>query len=131
LGYHHLHEHLKDRVWQGLRFYRIRTSTMYILTNTIAKPLAPSSQGTQLNAGELTFAELFSTYRQILLILRNEFVPRPVTLDAEAIRARVGGLDITVNAFLLDNGNPALPTQDWVPAILKHAVRYNDAFKAR
>jgi hypothetical protein len=103
---------------------------MYLLVSAIAKPLSGDGRWRDLNIGNLPLYQLFADYKKVIVVLRNTFFAQHVSFNIETIRVTHGSSPLTIQQFLLANGNKSLPTLETLPQINTRYARYADGFHA-
>jgi len=103
---------------------------MYELVTAFVKENKSFSQWEEKAIGEELLMDIFSTYKACVIVLTHPLLDAPVSLDLESIRASTVGSSVTLNQFLIENGNTTLPTQTTIPSIKERYVKYNDAVRA-
>lgn len=105
---------------------------MYTLNKTLVREKGTNGRWLEIDASNLTLLFLFNNYHQIYLILNNSFLENIVSLDLNKHRTYIpfSFLYITVNEWLLENGNKSLPTSDTIPSLKTSYVTYSDALQA-
>src|ERR1035437_5308950 len=103
---------------------------MYTLVSALAKPLNGNGKWIDLDISNSSMHDLFSAYSEIIAILSNPFLLENVAVNLNVIRGIAGGLSITFNEFLIQNGDNALTPLDKIPTLKSVYVKYADAFHA-
>jgi len=103
---------------------------MYSLISAMAKPLNTNGRWINLDIGNIHIEDLFSTYSEIIAVLSNPFLTENIAVNLNTIREEFGGLSISFNDFLIQNGNNTLVPLDKIPTIKQTFVKYSDAFKS-
>lgn len=103
---------------------------MYTLKTGFAKPFIGNGEWVEVDFTTLSFATIYATYRQAIVVLTNPFEARPVAFDVEKLRFSYAASSKTIVDFLADNGSNALDTTYHIPYINKRYAIYNDAFVA-
>ena len=103
---------------------------MYQLISAIGKNIEEDTRWHEVEIGDMPMNTIFSTFSRVTATLSNNFLVHHVSLDLANIRAATGGLTITFNDWLTNNGNATLPTSDVLPVINTRYAKYADAFHA-
>ncbi len=84
------------------------------------------------SVGGLTFDQLFATYRRVWLTLSHPSLTVPAYLDLGLIRETIMGPyhALTVDQWLVLNGDTTLPTVPTSPLFTLKRLRYNDVWRA-
>lgn len=103
---------------------------MYTLVSAIAKSFASEGRWESVAIGDMPLSQIYSTYVKVYAVLTNPFVTGQVSLDLAQVQAAEGGLSLTFNQFLVQNGTGMLPTSTTIPTLNPQYAEYKDAFKA-
>ena len=103
---------------------------MYTLKTGFAKPLVGSGEWLEVDFSNISFADIYTTYRNAIVVLTNPFVQTPVAFDLEKLRYHYAASPLTVSAFLINNADKALDTTTNIPKIKEQYAKYKDAFAA-
>jgi hypothetical protein len=82
----------------------------YSFSSAIALRKDPSSGWQTLNPMTITLGELLNTYQRLIVTLTNSFEVTPTLFDVVANRHRFNNPSLTFSAWLINNGNAALPS---------------------
>jgi hypothetical protein len=82
----------------------------YSFSSAIALRKDPSSGWQSVNPMTVTLGELLTTYQRIIVTLTNSFEVTPTLFDLIANRHRFNNPSLTFSAWLINNGNLALPS---------------------
>ena len=103
---------------------------MYQLESAVGKLRKTGSRWQAVAIGEVAMSVLYTEYASIIAVLSNSFLPQPVSLDLELIKASYASSPLTFNEMLGALGNASLPTTPVLPELkTRHAI-YSDAFRA-
>ena len=103
---------------------------MYTLVSAIGKSFASAGRWESVDIGAMPLSEIYANYLKVYAVLTNPFVTGQVSLDLSQIQAADGGLSITFNEFLAQNGDALLPTSTTIPTLNPKYAEYKDGFKA-
>lgn len=103
---------------------------MYTLQSALGKSLSDGQPWSAIDLGDMTFATVIQNYSVVYAILTNPFLPKPVSLNLNAILPTITNQHQTFNAYLSSLGSKALPTSTSIPSINTKYARYQDGFKA-
>ena len=103
---------------------------MYQFVSSLAKKMNNNKEWTNTNISNVPLNELFILYSRIIVTLSNPFLPTNVAVDLSTITPSLDGMLITLQEFLISNGNITLPTLPNLPSLVTKYARYADGFKA-
>lgn len=103
---------------------------MYQYISAISKLLDGNKQYVTEDISNVPLNTLFTLYSKVIVILSNPFLPNNVAIDLETIRTTTGSLQITLNEFLIQNGNTTLEALPNIPTLVPRYAKYNDGFRA-
>jgi hypothetical protein len=103
---------------------------MYTLVSAIGKSFASAGRWESVDIGAMPLSQIYSSYLKVYAVLTNPYVSGQVSLDLSQIQAADGGLSMTFNEFLTQNGDAALPTSTTIPTLKPQYAEYKDGFRA-
>ena len=102
----------------------------YIFVSSLVKIIDGKKEWSTVDISDVQLNVLFTLYSKIIVILSNIYLNNNVAVDLSMISPTISGLPITLNQFLIQNGNKTLPTLNSIPTLSKKYLKYNDAFRA-
>ena len=103
---------------------------MYQYISSMSKIINGNKEWVSDNITNNTLETLLTTYSKVILTLSNVFLPANVSVDFLSLLEGYSDLTITLNQFLINNGNNTLPTITTIPSYIEKYAKYVDAFKA-
>lgn len=103
---------------------------MYEFNRSVARLIGEDQVWETPDIGATACDKIFTTYREVYVVLSNKFIEGALTLDLSLIRSKIETLTITFDEFLVANGNSSLPTVDGYPVVETSIMRYGDAYDA-
>jgi hypothetical protein len=103
---------------------------MYQLVSAIVKPRNSGGRWRSMGIEEVPLNLLFNDFTRVIAILTHPVLNKNVSLEMEQLRAELGGLSKTFNAWLIENGSNTLPTSDSLPTINTRFANFSDAVRS-
>lgn len=103
---------------------------MYQLVSAIVKPFDNNGRWRSMDIGNVHFNDLYRDFKRVLVTLSHPVLPHNVSLDLESLRADLGADRVTVNDWLVLNGNKTLPTSNELPLINTRYAKFSDAVRS-
>lgn len=102
----------------------------YQYLSAIAQPKEPGGRWQAVELIDLTFTEIFETYRQAKILIDHVSYETPKHLDLEALRPIVGNPNQVFALWLANRGDASLPVEDGHPEITTQSVDHRDVWMA-
>lgn len=103
---------------------------MYNLIKVLVKTFETNGKWQTVDLGDTALKTVFAKYNEIIAVLRNDVDSVDVAFGLDSLRPMYAASNVTLNQFLIDNGNGTLNTTTDIPTIAEHYAKYNDAFRA-
>lgn len=103
---------------------------MYTLVSALGKAINSGGRWSNIDIGDMLMTNIFKQYSRVYVELSNPYLAQHVSLNLQDIRKTAGGLGITFNEFLTQNGNATLPTSNTLYTLKTKYARYCDAHRA-
>lgn len=102
---------------------------MYRLSRALVRLKGRNSRWQLADLSTIKIVDIYSTYRNAILIMTNDFLVGEVALDLEAVRLTQSENASTVAMWLATLGNASLPTSNVIPTLENKTVLYSDAWR--
>lgn len=104
---------------------------MYILTKALVKARGAGTRWEEANLSNVTMNQIYAMYVAVFLILENTVTNETHAVDIRALPTNTQFSTLTLENWLIQNGNASLPIMDTIPTIAKDkVVIYKDGFMA-
>lgn len=90
---------------------------MYHYQRAIGKAMDLAGRWQDIDIAAMALRAVYAQYRKVYAILTNDFFSYEVTLDLDTIKTQVMGTDMTIDDFLMANGNKTLSVKKQIPKI--------------
>ncbi len=97
---------------------------MYHYQRAIGKAMDLAGRWQDIDIAAMALRVVYAQYRKVYAVLTNDFNNYEVSLDLDKIKIQVAGTDMTIDDFLIANGNKTLPVEKRVPEIATTEVIY-------
>ena len=104
---------------------------MYQYVSSMARLIGSTRDWVTTDISNLPLSTLFILYSKIIVVLSNPYLNGNVAVDLSDITPSLDGMTVTLNEFLLSNGNNTLPALSTIPSLTNVYARYVDGFKAK
>ncbi len=96
----------------------------YVYQHAMVREIGVNKPWSQVDISTMTIATILKHYTDVYVVLTNPYVQGMVTFELTQHRNLILRPELTLNAWLVFNGNTTLPTTVGVPTITKHTAQY-------